>query len=318
MKNQCLSPKKNIIISTRQELKKLPIKYSRRRKSSIPLQLKEFITGNGLNHLNNENSPKKSHIDNYSSKKHFFYNLNNNIPEESESAISSVNKNNKKYNFNKNGKQKNNYYINYVKNIYENESHFNNNTIVKSKKKNFNNSFYSNIVDSNQKLLKISKRRNSAFNHDLLKLNFLNNICLEKDQSNKKMPTSSLNKLKSAELSNLLFSKNLNENEKDYLKSYMNKKSKSKSKKKNKNKKKDSSETKNKNNGKNNKNDINIYNKTKIEEKESEKVNDFEKMNKTQINGNNNNNKSKMKKISLKKFFCCLINKGGDSSIENE
>ena len=129
------------------------------------------------------------------------------------------------------------------------------------------------------------------------------------------MPTSSLNKLKSAEIGNYIFTKNLNENEKEYLKTYMNKKSKSKSKRKNKYKRKDSPETKNKNNGKNKKNDINIYNKKKIKEKENEKVNNFEKINKIEIN---NNKKPKMRKISLKNFFCCLINKSGESSIENE
>ena len=297
-----LTPSRNILRAARKKLSVTPIKFVKRRKSSIPLQLKELISKNGLSQINNEIS-KKSIKGDYSSKKHCFKDNNNSIPEESESMSNAENK----CQILKNDKNKikdNYYYINYINNVYKNESHLNRENIINTPKVSYNKSFYSNILNLNKKDLNMHKRRNSTLNKDFL--NFHKNLCLNKEQNIQKLPNSFLHKMRSGKLNNLINSVTINEKEI----SKQNNHNKSKIK----NKKKSSNDSKHKNSNKKIKNIINTKNEKNI--KENGKINDTENVAKTNTE-ENNNKKSKKTKKNIKNFLCCLIN-NDESSIQNE
>ena len=159
-----------MIRSTRNQFSKSPKKMKRRR-SSIPLNLKKFLSSSNIMRLNKEKlSTKNSHKDSYSIKKHCFDKINTSIPEELES-FSNVEEAKKKKDSNKND----DYYLNYIKNLYENETHLNRATFIKtqSNKK----IGFKKYDDSNQKLF---KRRNSSVSDQLLNLNFHKKYCVEK------------------------------------------------------------------------------------------------------------------------------------------
>ena len=85
-----ISPLKNAISKARRELNSSPLKLRERRKSSIPLQLVEFI-----NQVKPDSSSKQSYKGDCSNKKdHLKKIINTSIPEESEN--SSNKKENKK------------------------------------------------------------------------------------------------------------------------------------------------------------------------------------------------------------------------------
>ena len=303
-----LTPKKKMLRYARKKLSVTPIKFVERRNSSIPLQLKELISKNGLNQANNEISKKNSFKGYYSSKKHCFQDINSSIPEESDYISNEENKSKKSKN-DKIGKthiKDNYYYINYINNVYKNESHLNKESIIKTPKANYNKSFYSNIINPNKRDINIYKRRNSALNNDFFNLNFHKNLCLDKEPSNQKLPNSFLNKMKSAKLNNLI--KKITINEKETTKNNVHNKSKSKKKKKS------SNDSKHKDSNKKIKNNNNnIKNEKKVNE--NEKINDIENAPKTDTVDNNKKNKIKIK--SVKNFLCCLIS-SDEPSIINE
>lgn len=332
------SPIKNTIKIARKEFAKTP-KYKKRRKSSIPLQLVEFIKNNELNQNKNESTKNSYRID-FSGKKNYLRDIiNSSIPEESENSSNinnkdDKNKKDKKENKQtKNGIENNNYYIHYIKNVYENEPHFKKNRILKSEKK-LNNEDFKKFEENNENMRLSYKRRHSCFNKNVLKSNTNNlNMILEKENLNSKLNNSIINKKKVVKLSSLIHKKkNLEEREKDHIKVYNNshgKNNKISNKDKKKTKKKEKDKDKEKEDGKENnkekdkfmdeenniilestKKDENINKKKKVKQKtsiESDKKEEIE---------NNTSNKTNIKS-KFKKFLCCFIN-NEDSSFDNK
>ena len=336
------SPLKNTISKARKELNSSPLKLRERRKSSIPLQLVEFI-----NQMKPDSASKKSYKGDCSNKRnHLRKMINTSIPEESENSSIKENKNKKekkekkvkkiksekREKIDKNEKserkgkkdkkneiENNNYYIHYIKNVYENEPHLNKDNLFKSANKNVNETLI-NFLESNKNIKPVFKRRNSAMNRDLFKSNLMNkNLFLDKIQINSKLPESIINKKKSGDV---LLHKKKDLKEKDNTKSHNNNnngnknksknKNKDKKKYKEKNKTKDKDKDKDKNKDSNEENNINTENQKKnIKEKE---ILENEKKTETE----NNIEHTKIKKINkFKKFLCCFIN-NGDDSIEND
>jgi phosphoenolpyruvate carboxylase len=139
-----------------------------------------------------------------------------------------------------------------------------------------------------------------------MKSNFHNiNLGLDKEQLNRKVPYSIINKKKSAEIGSLLHKKNLDNKEKEIVKKYF-----TRSKHKNK-------DNKHKDKDKIIKNSDIATHKKKIKEKETLAE---ENENENKVNTENNNIETiKTKKQSkIKKFLCCIINDNCDSSIEKK
>ena len=281
-----------MIRSTRNQFSKSSKKMKRRR-SPIPLNLKKFISSSNIVRLNKEKlSTKNSHKDSYSIKKHCFDKINTSIPEELES-FSNVEEAKKKKDSNKND----DYYLNYIKNLYENETHLNRATFIKtqSNKK----IGFKKYDDSNQKLF---KRRNSSVSDQLLNLNFHKKYCVEKGQ---RIPTQS--KIKSAKFNNLLKKKKPSDNEILRIHSTISKqkdKSKSKSKSKHTSKEKYKNDKKSKDNS---------NNKKKVKESKMKIKETYTKAS-TKTETLNN---CKIKNRTIKNFFCCLVN-DIDLSFEND
>ena len=328
------SPQKNTISKARKELNSSPLKIRKRRKSSMPLKLVDFI-----NQMKQDSTTKLSYIGDFSNKRNHL----RKIPEESENSSIKENENKKgkkqrkhkkaksdkkkdkneknekieknekkekKENKDKKNEIENNYYIHYIKNVYENEPHFNKDNIFKSANKN-NNETLINFLESNKNIKPIFKRRNSAMNKDIFKSNLMNkHLFLDKIQIDSKLPVSIINKKKSG---NIVFHKKKDVKEKEKVKSYLNNNIGNNNKSKNKNKDikiyKDKNKTKDKNKDSNEENNINTENQKKdIKEKEI-----LENEKKT-----DNNEHIKIKKINkFKKFLCCFIN-NSDNSIEND
>ena len=331
-----ISPKKSRIKLTRNELNQSPTFMKRRRKSSIPLQLKEMLRNNCLNQITQDPSTKKSYKGEHTTSKYYLNNMiNNSIPEVSE--ISSNNnkdekikeekkqKKKKKKKKEKKGKKENkkeiesnNYYIHYIKNIYENEPHLNKENIISSDNKKINDS-YLKLIESNKNIKPVNRRRNSAIDKNFLKSNF-HNINIDKDQINSQKTEKILNKMKSSNILNIFHKKQLDEKEK-IVKSFVNNsksKSNHKNKEKSKNKDKDKIKEKDKDDENiiNNVNNINEFRNSITKIKKIKQKNSFDNERKTETE--NNTEKLKInKKCRFKKLFCCFIN-NGDSSIENE
>ena len=298
-----LTPKKKSIKQTRNEFTKLPIKYKKRRKSSIPLHIRELIKNNSLNQLYPDPSSRNNYKCDYINKKFNFDIINSSIPEESENSSNKEAKNKKEI---KNEIENNNYYIHYIKNVYEKEPHFSKKCVAKTAKKKSNNNCIK-LMDAKQNFRKINKRRNSVLNKNFLNLhNFNLNMNPEPVRSSAKWNTI-IKKKKSGDI----FSPSNKKEEK----------SRSFRKNKEKNKSKEKSDTKeDKDTNINNKGDSSKKNsnrldaKKKIKEKET-----FENEGKTE-NGNNSENKNikeTKKKNKFKKFLCCLLS-NVESSIEND
>jgi len=337
-----ISPIKNTIRKARRELNSSPLKFRKRRKSSIPLQLVEFI-----NQIKPDSASKQSYKGEYTNKNHLRKMINKSIPEESENSSIIENKNNNKKEKKekkekkiknekrekkdknnekserkdkkdkKNEIENNNYYIHYIKNVYENESHLNKDNLFKSANKNNNiNETLMNFLESNKNIKPVFKRRNSAMNKELFKSNLVNkHLLLDKIQINSKLPESIINKKKSQDI--ILHKKKdvkEKENAKSHLYNTSGNKNKSKNKNKDKKKYKDKNKTKEKDKNKdsNEENNINTENQKKnVKEKE---ILENEKKTETE----NNIENTKIKKINkFKKFLCCFIN-NGDDSIEND
>jgi hypothetical protein len=264
----------------------------KRRRSSIPLNLKKFISCSNIIGLNQEKlSNKNSHKESYSIKKHYFDKINTSIPEESES-FSNVEETKKRKDT-----KNHNYYLNYIKNLYENEAHLNKETFIKcpSNKKNNIKKYSSNT--------QLFKRSNSSVNHQFLTLNFHKKFCVEKGQ---RIPTQ--NKMKSAKLNNLL--KKKKPSEKEILKIHSNI-SKPKNKSKTKSKSKCTSKEKSKKNDK--KSRENSKSKKKFKESKMKiKKTDTKASTKTETL-----NSCKIKNKAIKNLFCCFVNEN-DLSTENE
>ena len=311
-KQRNFSPNKNIIINTRNEISKSPLKYRKRRKSSIPLQITEFIKKNGFHQINCEAFNKDSYKGDYSGKKVNIKNIiNTSIPEVSENSSNNRENKNKKTKKkqakkeNKNEKENHNYYIDLVQNIYEKEPHLGKENLIKSEKKKDNdNNMKLNEVKQNFK--KITKRRNSELTKFYLKYNF------NKEPITQNIKSSTLiNKKKSCEIMKLAHKKNSEEKEKNKSNRKNKEKHKIKEKHDNKEIKDNNKHTKNGDNTPK-KNSGSIIIKKKVREKDT-----LENEKKTENDNNINENKSPKKINKLKKFFCCLIN-NGESSIDND
>jgi hypothetical protein len=258
----------------------------KRRRSSIPLNLKKFISCSNIIRLNQEKlSNKNSLKESYSIKKHYFDKINTSIPEESES-FSNVEETKKRKDT-----KNHNYYLNYIKNLYENEAHLNKETFIKSPS---NKKTSIRKYSSNTQLF---KRSNSSVNHQLLTLNFHKKFCVEKGQ---RIPTQ--NKMKSAKLNNLLKKKKSSPNE--ILRIHNNI---SKPKDKSKNKSKDTC----RNNDKKSKD--NSKNKKKVKESKI-KIKKTDTKTSTKVETLNS---CKIKNKTIKNLFCCFVN-DNDLSTEND
>ena len=313
---------KNKIKLTRNHFNKIPLNNRKRRKSSIPLQLRQLISNNSLNKIMPKLSCKNNFTGEISNKNEPLNDIiNTNIPEVSENSsnikegkITKIKKR-KKANNNEN----NNYFIHYINNIYENESHLNKENIINRAKKNIRDSFLK-LVESNKTFhYPVARRRNSALNTNFSKSNFHNiKLYLDKEHLNKKEPLSILNKKQSANIGNLLHKKNLDGKEKEKVKKFFNK---------NKNKTKDNrhkdkdfekgtkTPEKNLSKEKTIRNSDKTIHKKKIKEKEKELL---PNENEIKIISENNTESTKTKKKSkIKKFLCCFINDNCDSSFEN-
>ena len=306
------SPNRNTFKKAGNELNKFPLKYSQRRKSSIPLHIREFISNNAFNQINQECSTKNSY-NKYSDKKCKDI-INNSIPEVSENSSQNQEEKNKKKTKKgakketKNEIENNNYYIHYIKNVYEKEPHLSKESIIKSEMKKYNDNYMKYIYG--KKNFRKKHRRNSEVNKYIFKSN-LHNLNMDKEpiRKDKKSTTLIINKKQSNEIIN-----HNNQNSEEKEKNRSNRKNKEKQKNK---RKQDNKECKDNNifhmigdSPKKNNDTIN----TKRKEKEA-----LENEKKTKNDNNNENKNVKSSKImnKLKKFFCCLIN-NGESSIEKD
>ena len=304
------TPKKGFKRSSKRLQTNTHLKSRGRRHSLNPGDLKNFLSTD-LTNINPENKVLRKSLKNdlnLSYKNTYLKELNSSIPEvpESVSNNSIEEKKNSKLKSKKNIVQNNKYFINVIKNVYENEHHLNKNSLIKKKSKYLNSSF-TNHQDSNKKTINIFKRRNSAANKDLFRLNFDKNIIMEKLNMNRNISSTNVHKLENDEINNLLHKKNLNTEEKEIVKTYFKKGRNSIPKKGNKSKNKNKSKNSGKKSKKNNEN---INNKKKVKELDKAKDNDIE--NSTKAETATNSTKKK-----FKKFLCCLIN-NDNSSNENE
>ena len=310
-----LSSNKKKTKITRNELNNSPLKYRQRRKSSIPLQIREFISNNVFNQLNPEASTKNSYNICSDKKYHIKEIINNSIPEESEnSSNNNEEKNKKKTKIStkkgtKNEIENNNYYIHYIKNVYEKEPHLNKENITKSEKKKTNDN-HMKYMNGKKNFNKINRRRNSEMNKYMLKSNF-HNLNMDKEPIRSDIKSSTFaNKNK---INDMIVHNNKSSEEKEKNRSNRKNKERHKSKElsiKEEDKYKD-------NNIHHMKNDSPKKNSSSINTKKKEKE-ALESVNKTE-NGNINENKNikNSKKMNkLKKFFCCLLN--DELSIEND
>ncbi len=308
------TPKKNTIKLARKHLKKSPIQYKKRRKSSIPLKFREFISSNSLNKIMPKFSGKHHYTGEISSKDNKKLNIiNTNIPEVSENSSNIKETIKIKNDKNSKKKENNNYFIHYIKNVYENESHLNKENIIKSAKKNIHDSFLKFIETNKNNRVPLAKRRNSALNEYFMKSNFHKiNLGFDKDQINEKVPRSIIDKKQSAEIGKLLHKKKLDSKDKKH-----NNKSKHKHKNKDKDLEKDNKTAKKISNKIIKTSDITTH-KKKIKDKEKDTLpNDDENENKANTEINTESTKTK-KKSKIRKFLCCIINDNCDSSIENK
>ena len=285
----------------------------KRRKSSIPLQLREMKRKTGLNQKVPNELIRKSVQNNFHSKKKILGDIiNTSIPEVSEN--SSINNKDKK------DIENNNFYIHYIKNVYEKEPHLNKESIVNNKsniKQKINNT-YLKFLESDKNIKPLNWRRNSCFNNNFLKSNFHNNnnlinFILDKEHLNSKKAVSIINKKNSTEIGSMFHKTKLGKKEK--LKTTINK-SKNKSRHRNKVKSKNKYKSKEKDNNE----DINnIYeNRHSITSANKAKQKDLlENEKKTDKESNNTNLKINKRKSKFRKFLCCFIS-NGDSSIEND
>lgn len=287
--------------STRKEFNKSPLK------SSIPIQLIEFIKNHNLNQITPEAAQKNSYKEDSSPKKYSLNNMtNNNIPEVSEKSSDNKkekNKKEKKKKSKKKGRGDNNYYIHYIKNVYENEAHLNKENLLNNISNKINNEKDSKIIESNKK----SRywRRNSALNENLFKCNFHNNnLIIDKEQIDKRKSGSIIDKIKIENLGSFFHKKLLEKKEKKISKLNNNK---------NKTRHKNKDKSKNKNNDEkisDKEKDLNKDNIKNIKKKEI-----FENEKKTDIENKSESIKIQKTSIFKKVFFCCFIN-NGDSSLE--
>ena len=318
--------KKNIIKKAKKDLDKTPNKNKERRKSSIPLQLREIIKNNGLNRIIPDSSTKNSYKGDSAKKNYLRDIINSSIPEVSEKSSNNKDEKNikvkipKKHKKDKKEKEKvkeienNNYYIHFIKNVYENEPHLNKERFINNAKivNKTDNNDYLKFINSNKNIKPLNKRRNSCINGNILKSNFQNmNLILDKEIINTKK-AGSINQ-KDGEIGSFL--NKIKKDEKDKNKSKN--KSKEKSKIKNKNKKKDDDNDDGEDNCIY---DININKNRNIINKKKKvkntKLLEIEKKTDTENNNTENINNQNKKSI-FKKFLCCFIN-NGDSSIEND
>ena len=352
------SNKKNPIKMAKIEFANTPIHLRKRRKSSIPLQLVEFLRNKELNQIKPESSAKKSFKGEFSNKKIISKNVNKKkIPDLS---VSSSQKKEEKFKKDKNKKDKdkkdknkkdkkekgrtkekrqtnngienNNYYIHFIKNVYEKEPHLNKDNIVQSFSKNINESFQK-FRESKH----IRKRRNSALDKNFFKNNINNiNLILEKEKLKQKLSNSNLNKKKSYEISSLLHIKKYEEKEKETIKLLNNSmrrsnksRHKNKEKAKNKDKYKNNEKEKDKNNDKEkdkiNDNNNEEKNENDFNKKETDNINNESKMEKKDLldsenkkETNNNTENATTKKRNKLKKLWCCFISNGDSSIEND
>ena len=219
------TPKKGLKRSSKRLLTNTPLKFRGRRHSLNSVELKKFVSSDLTNINPEKNEIRKSLKDklNLSYRNIYLKDLNSSIPEVPESASNSIDeKKCSKIKSKKNIVQNNKNYINVIKNVYENEHHLNKNSLIK-KKPNYLNSSFTNHLDSNHKLIKISKRRNSAINKDFFGLNFDKNIIMEKLNMNRNVSSTNIHKLKSEEINDLLHKKHLNMEEKEIVKTYFKK-----------------------------------------------------------------------------------------------
>ena len=367
-----ISSTKSTIKLARRELNKFPLDNSKARKSSIPLQLRELLSNNNLSQIAPDALTKSSFKGNFSTKKKLLNDIiNTSIPEVSENSSNNkdekINKEKKHIKHIKENKhikhikekkenkkeiEKNNYYIHYIKNVYENDPHFNKESIVNSTNKKINNhDIYSKFLEQNRNITPINWRRNSDYNKNFLKSNFKHiNLILDKEQLNSKKAGSIINKKMSENnIGSFLRKKQLEEKQKEIIKLYINNnknkskhkhkekskhkvKDKEKEKEKDKDKDKEKDKDKDKDNENEEKNAINIVN---IDENEHKKENDSmtkkendsitkkERVRKKESLDNErktvteNNMESIKIKSKVRKFLCCIIN-NGDSSIEND
>ena len=315
--------KKNSAQLTRKDFTKSSINNiinikTKRRRSSKPLQLKEFRNKTDLNKKAPDPLIRKSVQNNFHSKKKYLRDIiNTSIPEVSEN--SSNNKDKKDI-------ENNNFYIHYIKNVYEKEPHLNKKSILNNKsniKEKINNT-YLRFLESNKNVKPINWRRNSCLNKNYLNNNYhdnnnLINFILDKENLNSKKAISIINKKNSTEIGSLFHKRKLGEKEKfraSIHKSRNKSKHKNKEKSKNKNKEKEKEKVKEKDNNE----DINNINENRNSTTSPNKAKQkelLENEKKTDIENNNENLKINKKKSKLKKFLCCFIN-NGDSSIEND
>ena len=271
------SPKRSMIKLTRKRFSNSPIKSFHRMKSSSPPNFKRLLSCNIIPGFRQEKiSNKNSNKECFSIKKYYLEKINARILEESEGS-------NLEKEITRKETKNNNYYINYIKNIYENESHLNKKTFIKTPNNKFDN------PSGN-----LYKRRFSVLSDQFLCLNFHKKFCAEKGQQT----SSPINKKKSAKLINLIKMKKSNELE--VLRKHSNNLSKSKNKSKNKSKGLSKDKDKNKNNNKKNKNNIKIK-----KNKENIKIKDNDIEISTKVESVNSN---KIKNKTIKNLLCCLVN----------
>ena len=252
------------------------IKNAKRRKTSLPLQLKSIIKNGGIHPIKlNKDSFKKK----YSSSKKIL-NLNGIKSIEKETKIENKSKNDISKSSSKKINKNNNYYIRYIKNIYQNEDHLlNKNLFNKKKSVSNNNLLFLNLIKNKHN--ETTKRRHSGVTQGKLEeLNFGHKNVNFNDKT-------SFNS-KNQQISILLHKKKLNKDEKKQLKQLF----------KNNNKEKNEIKKIKKNSN----NDVG----NKLDKKEEEKKN-TEKVVKSE-------NKNKKSKNSLYKKFplCCCLMKTDD------
>ena len=309
-KSRHFSPNRITIKNARNEFINSPLKYKKRRKSSIPLQLREFIKNNGFNQINTDASTKNCKKVELSGKKFYVKNIiNSSIPEESEN--SSNNKKDQKTKVKrkqikketKNEIENNNYYIHYIKNIYEKEPHLNQENILKSEKKKTNDD-YKKFLEG-KKFFRKHRRRNSELSNIFLKSNLHNiNFNMDKEPKRSSIKSSTIiDKQKNTEMAGLIHKKNV----KEKIKSNRKNKEKKHKNKENHDDKEDKDNliyNLNCDSPKKSVGSINI--KKKVKENE---ILEIEKKIENGYNNENKNIKNHKKMNKLKRFFCCLINK---------
>ena len=208
-----VSPKINPSKIIPNELPRYPKNHHKKRKSSIPLQIKELmkknlIKQNVYNH-SSINNPKGRHSIKSNNLK------NTNIPEESgNSSLNKDDKKNKSTNKNvnkiKNEIENNNYYICYAQNILSKESHLNLENIIKNAKKNVHGSLKK-YIEHNKNIIPVDHRRNSVVNKVIINSN-LNKPNAEKNEFNSRISDLIVKKIKEGHSNSFLHKKTQNLN----------------------------------------------------------------------------------------------------------